>query len=200
MVLNIPLDERFHSFLLRDLSFRFKKTKQNKTHQKPILIRQRASISPQSLPHHLAITPPKIRPPNPSRSMDFPEIQSELYWTVSIPLTHIHRKTGSIQAVSHVGAEESVVHADTDSLYCRQTELHYKEQIHPHTQNVAQVVPSSARQSKSTWTAAKHILPLLHLFTCTEQTPPKPESEDTKKQAHTNKGTHTTCTRFQLHW
>lgn len=41
---------------------------------------------------------------------------------------------------------------DTELQLC-----HDKEQTHPHTQNMAQVVPCSARQSKPTPTAAKHM-------------------------------------------
>lgn len=56
---------------------RKKKNKQNKS--KPILIKEPICISPQSFACHLAITPPTIRPPNRSGSVDFPEIQSEWY-------------------------------------------------------------------------------------------------------------------------
>lgn len=54
-----------------------------KNHQNtpnPILIRQRASqYFSQSFARHLATTLPKIRPPNPSRNTDFPEVWSEWY-------------------------------------------------------------------------------------------------------------------------
>lgn len=66
----------------------------------------------------------------------------------------------------------ATAHADTSSP---------TGSIWNYTQNKVQAVPSSAKQSNLSWTTAIHILFLLPLFTRTEQTHPKPETEDTSK-------------------
>lgn len=63
--------------------------------------------------------PSKNKATQPIQKHGFPRSMKWMVLNrVSITLTHKYRKAVSLQAVSHVGAEESVVHA----LYCRQTQ------------------------------------------------------------------------------
>lgn len=118
VVLNTSLDVKFHSFPLRGLASRFNKkppkhTKPNLNQTKSLSVFLSEFCSPSC--HN----PSKNKATQPIQKHGFPRSMKWMVLNrVSITLTHKYRKAVSLQAVSHVGAEESVVHA----LYCRQTQ------------------------------------------------------------------------------